>query len=134
MRIAVAAVAVCGALLVGCGSPPPDLFEVQRSGSDPNANVTMVVNDGGSVSCDGKSHPLPAPQLLRARQLLRDLEPQAQLHLALPPGPKSILSYKARMEAGNVTFSDTSRGNPKSFLQLAAFTKDVTEDVCGLKR
>jgi len=131
---AVLAAGVVAALLAGCGSPPPDLFEVQRSGSDPNANVTVVVNDGGSVSCDGKSHALPAPQLLRARQLLRDLEPQAQLHLALPPGPNSVLSYKARMEAGNVAFSDTSRGNPKSFLQLAGFTKDVTEDVCGLKR
>ena len=38
------------------------------------------------------------------------------------------------MEAGTVSFSDTSRGNPKPFLALAAFTKDVTEDVCGLER
>lgn len=121
-------------VLAGCGTPPPDLFEVTRSGADRNANVTVVVNDGGSVSCNGKSHPLDAPDLLRARQLLRDLEPQAQLHLALPPGPNSQLSYKARMEAGNLSFSDTSRGNPKSFLQLAAFTKDVTENVCGIER
>ena len=129
-----AAVLLAALAVAGCGSPPPDLFEVQRSGADRNANVTMVVNDGGSVSCNGKSHPLDAKDLLRARQLLRDLEPQAQLHLALPPGPNSELSYKARMEAGNVSFSDTSRGNPKSFLQLAAFTKDVTEDICGIQR
>jgi hypothetical protein len=121
-------------VLAGCGTPPPDLFEVQRSGPDRNANVTVVVNDGGSVSCNGKSHPLDADDLLRARQLVRDLEPQAQLHLDLPPGPQAELSYRARMEAGNVTFSDTSRGNPKSFLALAAFTKDVTEDICGLNR
>ena len=38
------------------------------------------------------------------------------------------------MEAGTVSFADTSRDNPKSFLALAAFTKDVTEDVCGLER
>ncbi len=38
------------------------------------------------------------------------------------------------MEAGTVSFADTSRGNPKSFLALAAFTKAVTEDVCGLER
>jgi hypothetical protein len=121
-------------VLAGCGTPPPDLFEVTRSGADRNANVTIVVNDGGSVSCDGKSHPLDAKDLLRARQLVRDLAPQAQLHLALPPGPGTQLSYKARMEAGNVSFSDTSRGNPQSFLQLAAFTKDVTEDICGIER
>ena len=121
-------------VLAGCGTPPPDLFEVQRSGRDRNANVDVVVNDGGTVRCNGKSHPLDAARLLRARQLVRDLEPQAQLHLELPPGPGAELSYRARMEAGNVSFSDTSRGNPKSFLQLAAFTKDVTEDVCGLQR
>ena len=121
-------------LLAGCGTPPPDLFEVQRTGPDRNANVTVVVNDGGSVTCNGAEHELGADQLLRARQLLRDLQPQAELHLDLPPGPGAELSYRARMEAGNVAFSDTSRNNPQSFLALAAFTKDVTEDVCGLAR
>jgi hypothetical protein len=120
--------------LAGCGTPSPDLFEVKRSGEDRNANVDVVVNDGGRVSCNGKSHPLEADLLLRARQILRDLEPQAELHLELAPGPGSQLRYRARMEAGTVSFADTSRGNPPSFLALAAFTKDVTEDVCGLER
>ena len=133
MRRAAAAL-VTVAVLAGCGTPPPDLFEVERSGPDPNANVTVVVNDGGSVTCNGKSHPLDAKDLLRARQLVRDLEPQARLHLELPPGPRSELSYRARMEAGTVAVSDTSRNNPKSFFALAAFTKDVTENVCGLAR
>ena len=118
----------------GCGTPPPDLFEVKRTGEGPNADVDVVVNDGGSVTCNGKEHPLDADLLLRARQILRDLQPQAELHLELPPGPGSQLRYRARMEAGTVAFADTSPGNPKSFLALAAFTKDVTEDVCGLER
>ena len=121
-------------LLAGCGSPPPDLFEVQRSGEDRNANVDVVVNDGGSVTCNDKEHPLPDDLLLRARQILRDIRPQAELHLELPPGPQSQLRYSARMDAGAVSFTDTSRGNPRQFLALAAFTKDVTEDVCGLER
>ncbi len=120
--------------LTGCGTPPPDLFEVERSGEDRNANVTVVVNDGGTVSCNGKEHALDADRLLTARQVLRDLAPQAELHLSLPPGPRSQLGYRARMQAGTVEFSDTSRGNPKSFLALAAFTKDVAEDVCGIER
>jgi hypothetical protein len=118
----------------GCGTPPPDLFEVERTGEDRNANVDVVVNDGGKVSCNGKSHPLDADLLLRARQVLRDLEPQAELHLELPPGPSPQLRYRARMEAGTVAFADTSRDSPRSFQALAAFTKDVTEDVCGLER
>ena len=126
--------AALAAVLAGCGTPPPDLFEVKRTGEDANANVDVVVNDGGSVTCNGKEHPLEADLLLRARQLLRDISPQAELHLELPPGPRSQLRYSARMEAGTVSFSDTSKGNPNSFLELAAFTKDVTEDVCGLER
>ena len=134
MRRLAGAVLALALAAAGCGTPPPDLFEVKRSGEDRNANVDVVVNDGGSVTCNGTEHRLDADLLLRARQVLRDLEPQAELHLELPPGPRSQLRYTARMEAGTVTFADTSRGNPKSFLALAAFTKDVTEDVCGLER
>ena len=120
--------------LAGCGTPPADLFEVRRTGEDPNANVTVVVNDGGSVTCDGKEHRLDAERLLRARQVLRDVEPQAELQLELPPGPRSQLRYRARMEAGTVAFADTSPGIPRSFQALAGFTKELTEDVCGLER
>jgi hypothetical protein len=120
--------------IAGCGSPSPDLFEVIRSGPDRNANVDMVVNDGGHVTCNGKQHKLDADRLLRARGVLRAMQPQAELNLQLPKGPGSELSYRVRMEAGEVRFSDTSRGNPDSFNQVAAFTKDVSERVCGLER
>lgn len=129
-----AALAPAVVALAGCGTPSPDLFEVKRSGEDRNANVTVVVNDAGNVSCNGTSHKLDADRLLAARQVVRDLQPQAELHLELPPGRATALSYRARMEAGTIAFSDSSRGSPKSFLALAAFTKDVTERVCGLER
>jgi hypothetical protein len=128
------ALVVVLAVLAGCGSPSPDLFVVQRSGPDPAANLKMVVSDGGSVTCNGSEHALDADRLLRARQLARDLAKQAELRLELPPGPGANLSYKVRLEAGTVAFSDTSRGNPKAFYQLAAFTKDVSERVCGIVR
>ena len=57
-----------------------------------------------------------------------------QLGLELPPGPRANLSYRVRLEAGTVGFSDTSRRNPPEFLRLAAFTKDVAERVCGIVR
>jgi len=120
--------------LAGCGTPSPDLFEVRRSGADRNANLTLLVNDGGSVSCDGDSHALDSERLLRAREIARDLEPQAMLNLELPRGPGSQLSYRVRLEEGTVAFSDTSRGNPPSFHAVAAFTKDVAERVCGIER
>lgn len=129
-----AAAALLLALLAGCGTASPDLFEVRRSGDDRPANLTLVVNDGGRVTCDGEEHPLDAERLLTARELARDLARQAELGVELPPGPGAVLSYRVRLEAGTVSFSDTSSGNPPVFLRLAAFTKDVAERVCGIVR
>ena len=129
-RLALAAAALA---LAGCGTAPPDLFSVERRGDDANANVDLVVSDGGSVTCDGKQHPLDADRLLAARQLVRDLTPQAELGIELPRGPG--LSYRVSMEAGSIAFSDRSPGVvPPAFRRMAAFTTDVTERVCGIER
>jgi hypothetical protein len=122
------------AALAGCGSRPPDLFGVDRSGQGPNAKLRLVVSDGGSVTCDGHEHPLGADRLLRAREVTRELEDQARLHLVLPPGPGRVLTYRVRLEAGTVGFSDTSANLPASFTKLELLVKDIAEDVCGIRR
>lgn len=122
------------ALLAGCGARPPDLFAVDRSGSGANAKLRLVVSDGGAVTCNGHEHPLDAPRLLRAREVTRQLAEQAQLHLELPPGGGSILSYRVSVEQGTVAFSDTSAHLPASFTAVEALTKDIAEDVCGITR
>jgi hypothetical protein len=134
VRRRLAAGLLAAGLLAGCGTASPDLFEVRRSGADRAANLTMVVSDGGSVTCNGKRHPLGSDRLLRARELVRELERPAQLSLDLPPGPRANLSYRVRLQAGEVAFSDTSRRAPRSLLRLAAYTKDVAERVCGIVR
>lgn len=133
MRRATPALALALAV-AGCGSPPADLFVVNRSGTDRNAKLTLLVSDDGMVTCNGRQHPISSRQLLDARALTRDLSKQAELHVALPPGPHSVLSYRVRMQAGTLSFSDTSRPLPKAFGRLTAFTKDISEDVCGLRR
>jgi hypothetical protein len=129
-----AAAAAALALLAGCGSESPDLFEVMRTGQGVHARVDVVVNDGGTVRCNGTEHALPGDLLLRARQAARDLEQPASLGLRLPPGPGTVLSYRVRIQQGTVAFSDTSRRQPKGFFEVQALTKDITEDVCGLRR
>jgi len=121
-------------LLAGCGSPAADLFEVKRSGADRNANLTMLVSDDGSVTCNGKRHVIGGETLLQARELRRRLSEQAVLNLELPAGPGSVLSYRVRLEAGTIAFADTSRPLPRSFTDLTVFTKTVSEDVCGISR
>jgi hypothetical protein len=93
----------------------------------------MVVNDDGTVTCNGHAHPLPDAQLLRARNVARLLGDQAQLHLVLPPGPNSVLAYRVRLQTGTVQFADTSRDLPSAFTAVELFTKDVAEGVCGLQ-
>jgi hypothetical protein len=132
VKLALAALLALAA--AGCGSPAADLFVVSRSGADRNANLTMLVSDDGTVTCNGAKHDIPNDRLLDARRLTRDLSKQAELHLVLPPKPGSVLSYRVRMEAGTVSFSDTSRPLPTAFTQLEVFTKNVSEDVCGLRR
>jgi hypothetical protein len=131
---ATAAAVAAATTLQGCGSESPDLFEVVRTGQGHNAHVDMVVNDGGTVTCNKRQHALPGKLLLRARAAARDLEDPAKLALHLPPGPGTVLSYKVRLEQGRVSFSDTSRHQPKAFLEVQALTKDISEDVCGLRR
>jgi hypothetical protein len=133
-RRAVAGLVAVGAL-AGCGSPSADLFEVVRTGADRNANVRLLVSDDGTVRCNRrKPVPMGTDRLLTARQLARDLEKQAALDLQLPRERGAILSYRARLEAGTIAFSDRSRGLPRSFGRLEAFTSDVAEQVCHIRR
>ena len=135
-RLALAAVAVATAAATsGCGTPAADLFEVTRSGRDANANVKLLVGDGGTVKCnDAKPKPIDGPTLLEARDIARELAEHAELAIELPPGKDPTLSYRVRSEAGTVAFTDRSVGRPKVFDRVVAFTAKVTEDVCGLQR
>lgn len=130
-----AAILVVALALAGCGTPSADLFEVRRTGPDRNANVTLLVSDGGSVSCnDGEPIPVDPDRLLEARELARDLEAQAALGLQLDPEKDSILRYAVRTGAGTLEFSDTSKGRTPEMNRVAAFTKTMVEDVCRLSR
>jgi len=123
------------ALLAGCGSPSADLFVVERSGAIPGARLTLLVSDGGTARCDGgPMRDIGSARLLDARALVTDLGPEAARDRGLPPGPRAVLRYRVRMEAGTLAFADTSRGQPPAFQRLAAFTREIATRVCGLPR
>ena len=122
------ALVVVTMLLAGCGGESADLFEVQRSG--PGA-VDLVVNDGGTATCDkGEAKALPGKSLLDARELARQLEKQATLSIELPKGPSAIRRYEVRTQAGRTSFWDTSPNAPKAFSELQVFTKKIVAEVC----
>jgi hypothetical protein len=121
-------------LLGGCGGVrAADLFLVTRSGSVPGAQLTMLVNEEGGVRCNnGATRRLADPQLIEARTIQEDLHGPASRNLSLAPGPRPVFSYSVRGEAGRVSFSDDSAGQPKVFRQLALFVLQTAQRVCRL--
>jgi hypothetical protein len=119
----------------GCGSPAADLFVVTRSGPIPGARLKLLASDDGSVRCNGGARrDMGSDRLLDARELARDLAPEAERDRRLPPRPGSVLRYSVRLEDGTVSFADNSAAVSSQDLRLAAFTRDVARAVCGLAR
>jgi hypothetical protein len=135
-RVAAALAALVGiGALAGCGAAAPDVFLLTRSGSLPGARLTLLVNDGGTVRCNGGApRQLPARRLLDARRIAEDLAQEAHDDLTLPAPPGSLLRYRLRTEQGTVTFSDVDAVRRPELAPVIVFARAVAQDVCGLER
>jgi hypothetical protein len=120
-------------VLVGCsGVSAPDLFVVQRSGSTPQAQLTLLVNEEGGVTCNGRAmkQKLADPQIVKAREIQEDLQKPSSSHLSLPPRAGSVLHYYVRDESGTVRFSDNSAGQPSVLQKLQLFVLQTGQEIC----
>ena len=141
LAAATAALTAVGAATAGCGGEAGDLLAVERSGSIPGARLDVRVTVDGRAACNrGELRQLPSDQVLTARRIERALAGEdddpgpAARDVRLRPGPRSIMRYRARVDAGTVAFADTSRGQPPAFFQVAKLTRDVARGTCGLRR
>jgi len=134
VRLAAAAVLVC-LVVAGCGADYPDLLVLHRTGSLPAARLTLLVNDGGTVRCNGgEAVQLPPRLLLDARGIARDLAEEAHDDLTLPAPRGSLLRYRLRTQDGTVTFSDVDAARRAELAPVIVFARSVAQDVCGLAR
>lgn len=129
------------ALLAGCGAPSHDLFIVERTGALPGARLTLVVDDGGFVRCNGgERRQISSEQLIDARELARALDGEeaepgpARRGVTLPAPPGSQLRFDVRTEHGRVAFADSSVGQPPELPRIAQLTRELAKEVCGLPR
>jgi len=120
--------------VAGCGTPSADLLVIDRAGDLPDARVTLVIGDGGTVECDGTERTLPSDLLLDARELTSDLEPILERNARLAVPPTAILRYRVTGEAGGVRFADASPRLPPELGRLIRFTRAVATRSCGLDR
>jgi len=135
MRVAPVAALAAALALAGCGTTPPDLFLLTRAGSLPGARLTLLVNDGGTVRCNGGAQrALSDPQLLAARRVQEDVADDARKDLTLPARAGSLLRFRIRTQDGTVTFSDVDAGARPELGRVIAFTRTVAQGVCGLAR
>ena len=132
-RLAVAAVLVAS-LLAGCGFDvqQPDLFLVTRTGAH-GQKLSLLVNDGGTISCNGgKPKNLPDPLLLQARDLATSLNADVSAKLQFPPSARSVYSYTVKVQNGTMFFPDTAALSRKELSDLELFVVQAAANPCGL--
>ena len=132
MRIAAAVLATVAGL-AGCGFnvQSADLFQVTRIGQ--GEKLTLLVNDGGTIACNGgKPKSLPDKQLLQARDLSTKLNEDAKTKVRFPASARSVFSYTVKVQNGTFTFPDTAAGSRKELAQLELFVVQAAADPCGI--
>ena len=107
---------------------------VSRSGTIPGADLQMRVIDDGQVVCNGKTHDISSDNLIKAREVERDLAEDAKKRTNLPPGHPTILRFRITTEDGSVAFSDTSKKQPQVFYRAAQLVRVIAKGDCGLQR
>ena len=121
-------------VLTGCGLDvqAPDLFQVTRTGAG-GQRLTLLVNDGGTISCNGgEPKSLPDPQLLQARDLATSLNADVKAKLRFPVNGRSVFSYTVKVQNGTFSFPDTAADTRKELSRFELFVLQAAASPCGL--
>jgi hypothetical protein len=132
MRWPATGIALAG-VLAGCGLnvQSADLFLLTRAGQGPR--LSLLVNDGGTIRCDGgRPRRLSDPLLLQARDLAAALAGDAKAKLRIPPPANSIARYTVRLQDGTISFPDTAAVRHQELGQAELFTVRAAQQACGL--
>jgi hypothetical protein len=134
MRLRAAVALILAALVTGCGFEveEPDLFLVTRTGAH-GQKLSLLVNDGGTISCDGrKPKTLSDPLLLQARDLATNLNTDVSDKLRFPASARSVYSYTVKVQNGTMSFPDTAALSRKELSNLELFVVQAAANPCGL--
>jgi hypothetical protein len=130
---ALASAGLAVAVLAGCGFDvqSADLFLLTRTGQ--GRTLTMLVNDGGTIRCDGaKAKPLSNALLIQARDLAEDLDPDSTKGLSIARTPGTVFYYRIKLQQGTVSFPDLAARGRKVLSEATLFAAQAAQGACGL--
>ncbi len=108
-----------------------DVLLLTRTGQ--GTRLTLLIGDGGTISCDGRSpKPLSDSLLIRARDLAVNLAGDATRNLHLPAGPGTIFTYRIKLQTGTVVFSDHDTAHHPLLAQTEVFAAETAQQACNL--
>lgn len=133
VRATIAVLLLGSPALAGCGLnvQSPDLFMLTREGQ--GQRLELLVSDGGTIRCDGRSpEPLSDHLLIQARALASDLDKDAKARLALPASQASVFTYAIKLQDGTISFPDTAAGKRHELSEAELFAVQASRAACGL--
>jgi hypothetical protein len=130
-RPAAALGVLVAASLAGCGFDvqAPDVFLLTRTGQ--GKTVTLLVNDGGTIRCNGgKQKPITDALLIRARDLGDGVANDAKRKLRIPSPRNSVYRFTIKVPNGTVSFPDTAAARRPEFASAEQFTLAALAGPC----
>ncbi len=130
-RIPISLALLClAAALTGCLSvQSADLFLLTRTGG--GRQLTLLVNDGGTVRCNGgAAKPLPDKLLLQARDLANTLDTDVKQQLRLPRTSNTVATYTVRLKDGTISFPDTAARTHQELANLELLAVQIAQGPC----
>jgi hypothetical protein len=121
-------------VLAACGLQvnSPDLFVLHRTGQ--GKSLTLLVNDGGTIRCNGGPAKTISDQLLlQARDLATNLDKDAKAQLHIPATANGVYSYTIKLQDGTITFGDTAAAAHHELAQAELFAVQAAQSACGLQ-
>ncbi|MBB4664359.1 hypothetical protein [Conexibacter arvalis] len=134
-RLVLGAAAAVALTAAGCGGAYSDLLAIERTGSLPDARVSFVINDGGTIRCDGgEEEQLPSKLLLEARDIVDALRAEFEARTVYPRSSSALLRFRAETADGEMAFSDVDGPRDPDVARLVLLVRRTAQQMCGTAR
>jgi hypothetical protein len=120
--------------LASCGLQvsSPDLFLLQRTGQ--GRTLRLLVNDGGTISCNsGPKKAISDQLLIQARDLATNLDQDAKANLHIAASANGVYFYSMKLQDGTISFGDTAAAKHHELAQAELFAVQAATGPCGLR-